>query len=95
MPKITHSTDTSVTVLGITYSTDANGIIDIPDDQFSTSVYQKGWVSAKAKLAQLARQTVPPVLPADTPPQVAPAEIAAPEVTAAEPAPKTTKGTKQ
>ena len=91
MPKITHDTDTSVTVLGIIYYADANGIIDIPDDEFSTSVYQKGWVSAKAKLAQLASQAVPTVLPAE----VAPAEITAPEITAAEPAPKTTKGTKQ
>jgi len=56
MPRIYKAGEDSITVLGVTYTADQDGIITIPDDGFSQSVYQKGWVPAKGREAQRERR---------------------------------------
>jgi hypothetical protein len=56
MPQIYKPHTTSVTVLGETYTADENGIIDIPDDKFSPTVFSQGFVSAIGRINQLARE---------------------------------------
>jgi len=45
-----------LTLGGVEYVADDNGIIDVPDDKVSSSVWGWGFVSAKGRLAQLERE---------------------------------------
>lgn len=56
MPQIYKPNTASVTVLGEAYTADENGIIDIPDDKFSPTVFSQGFVSAIGRINQLARE---------------------------------------
>ncbi|ASF46998.1 hypothetical protein [Methylovulum psychrotolerans] len=48
--------ENSVTVLGVTYTADENGIIHIPKAGFSSEVFGRGWVSSKGYEQHLARE---------------------------------------
>ena len=45
-----------INVAGITYTADADGIIDLPDDKITSRIWQNGFVSAKGRRAQLERE---------------------------------------
>jgi hypothetical protein len=47
----------SITLRGWTFTADADGIIDVPDSYMTSKVWDSGFVSAKARLAALAKQT--------------------------------------
>lgn len=77
---------TSITLSGISYAADENGIIGLPDDKVSSSVWTQGFVHAKGRLAELAALTAEP-LPTPDPETNTP--VAATTSTAK---PKTTSG---
>jgi len=45
-----------ITLNGDTFTADADGIIDVPDNKITAAVWEAGFVHAKGRLAQLARQ---------------------------------------
>lgn len=54
-----HPQKTELTLAGNTFYADDNGIITVPDNQINSSVWTQGFVSAKAKLEELATRATP------------------------------------
>lgn len=79
--QIYNPSKTDITLNGILYAADENGIITVPDDKINSSVWTQGFVSAHNRLAGLAR-------PATTEPIATPAPAPVPS---ADVTPKTTK----
>lgn len=86
--KIYKQNTTSITLSGQTYTSDENGIIDVPD-QLAANAFTQGFVSAKARMKLLAQAQAE-----NEPAELAPATEAGPvEI---KPAPvKTTKPTEK
>lgn len=46
----------SIVLNGQSFHADENGIIDVPDNKMTDSVFERGFVSAKGKIAKLQRE---------------------------------------
>lgn len=49
----------TLTLGGVDYPADERGIIEVPDDKITSSVWTQGFVSAAGRLAQLAARAEP------------------------------------
>lgn len=53
--KIYKANTTTITVLGVAYFADGNGVIDVPDNKVGSSIWGQGFVCADGYLAELGR----------------------------------------